>query len=118
MIELATHEPRIRRTCNEGEDMIERDHYAANDIKKRIVQLQNKWQTLKDKAQQRKHDLDDSLQAQQYFTDANEAESWMKEKEPIISNVDYGKDEDSAEVYFKLLQFSYSKIINFFFYNF
>jgi spectrin alpha len=36
------------------------------------------------------------LQAQQYFADANEAESWMKEKEPIISSVDYGKDEDSA----------------------
>lgn len=51
-----------------------------------------------DKAQQRKQDLEDSLQAQQYFADANEAESWMKEKEPIAANTDYGKDEDSAEV--------------------
>lgn len=47
---------------------------------------------------QRKQDLEDSLQAQQYFADANEAESWMKEKEPIAANTDYGKDEDSAEV--------------------
>ena len=103
MIELATHEPRIRKTCNEGEDMIQREHYAANEIKKRTVQLQTKWQVLKDKAQQRKLDLDDSLQAQQYFADANEAESWMKEKEPIISSVDYGKDEDSAEVGFHFI---------------
>ena len=51
-----------------------------------------------DKAQQRKQDLEDSLQAQQYFADANEAESWMREKEPIVGNPDYGKDEDSAEV--------------------
>ena len=51
-----------------------------------------------DKALQRKQDLEDSLQAQQYFADANEAESWMKEKEPIAANTDYGKDEDSAEV--------------------
>ena len=101
MIELATHEPRIRKTCNEGEDMIQREHYAANDIKKRIVQLQSKWQLLKDKAQQRRLDLDDSLQAQQYFADANESESWMKEKEPIVSSVDYGKDEDSAEALLK-----------------
>lgn len=42
--------------------------------------------------------MEDSLQAQQYFADANEAESWMKEKEPIAANTDYGKDEDSAEV--------------------
>ena len=53
---------------------------------------------IQDKAQQRKQDLEDSLQAQQYFADANEAESWMREKEPIVGNTDYGKDEDSAEV--------------------
>lgn len=47
---------------------------------------------------QRKQDLDDSHQAHQYFADANEAESWMKEKEPIVGSTDYGKDEDSAEV--------------------
>ena len=47
---------------------------------------------------QRKGDLEDSLQAQQYFADANEAETWMKEKEPIMGNTDYGRDEDSAEV--------------------
>lgn len=39
-----------------------------------------------------------SLQAQQYFSDAQEAESWMKEKEPLVSSGDYGKDEDSAQV--------------------
>jgi len=53
---------------------------------------------MQEKANQRKSDLDDSLQAQQYFADANEAESWMREKEPIVCNTDYGKDEDSAEV--------------------
>ena len=51
-----------------------------------------------EKAAKRKEDLDDSLQAQQYFADANEGESWMREKEPIVCNTDYGKDEDSAEV--------------------
>jgi hypothetical protein len=50
---------------------------------------------------QRKQDLEDSLQAHQYFADANEAESWMKEKEPIVCNTDYGKDEDSSEALLK-----------------
>ena len=45
--------------------------------------------------------MEDSLQAQQYFADANEAESWMREKEPIAANSDYGKDEDSAEALLK-----------------
>jgi len=101
MAELAGHEPRIRRTCNEAEDMIQRAHFASADVKKRVVALQTKWQMLKDKAQQRKLDLDDSLQAQQYFTDAAEAESWMREKEPIVDSKDYGKDEDAAEALLK-----------------
>lgn len=42
--------------------------------------------------------MEESLLAQQYFSDANEAELWMKEKEPIVASNDYGKDEDSAQV--------------------
>ena len=51
-----------------------------------------------DKAATRKGHLDDSLQAQQYLADVAEAESWLKEKEPIVTSGDYGKDEDSAQV--------------------
>ena len=67
MTELSGHEPRIRKTCNEAEDMIQRGHYASADVKKRCVALQNKWQMLRDKASQRKHDLDDSLQVRPFF---------------------------------------------------
>lgn len=45
--------------------------------------------------------MEDSLQAHQYYADANEAESWMREKEPMVANTDYGKDEDSSEALLK-----------------
>lgn len=67
-------------------------------MKAKLNELNQKWEALKAKASQRRQDLEDSLQAQQYFADANEAESWMREKEPIVGSTDYGKDEDSAEV--------------------
>lgn len=67
-------------------------------MKAKLNELNQKWESLKSKASQRRQDLEDSLQAQQYFADANEAESWMREKEPIVGSTDYGKDEDSAEV--------------------
>lgn len=73
-------------------------HFAADDVKAKLNDLNQKWESLKGKASQRRQDLEDSLQAQQYFADANEAESWMREKEPIVGSTDYGKDEDSAEV--------------------
>jgi len=68
------------------------------EIKTRTDALRHAWTSLRDKAEQRKKDLDDSLRCHQYLADANEAESWMKEKEPIAASPDYGKDEDSAEV--------------------
>ena len=36
----------------------------------------------------------------QYYADANEAESWMKEKDPLVSSVDYGRDGTTAKVSF------------------
>lgn len=32
----------------------------------------------------------------QYHADANEAESWIKEREPLVSSEDYGTNESSA----------------------
>ena len=51
-----------------------------------------------EKANNRKQDLEDSVQTQQYLSEASEAESWLLEKEPIACGMDYGKDEDTAQV--------------------
>ncbi|GFT44789.1 spectrin alpha chain [Nephila pilipes] len=97
LAEINNHENRVRSVCQSGEEMVQEGHFASNEIQKRLSNLNEKWQALKDKALQRKQDLEDSLQAHQYFADANEAESWMKEKEPIVGSQDFGKDEDSTE---------------------
>lgn len=34
----------------------------------------------------------------QYYSDSNDAESWMKEKMSVVSSEDYGRDEQSAMV--------------------
>ncbi|KAJ8038539.1 Spectrin alpha chain, non-erythrocytic 1 [Holothuria leucospilota] len=95
--EIKGHEPRINAVKKMGEEMIIEGHFAKDDIEARLTNLDEKWQNLKDKADQREHDLEDSLEAQQYFADADEAQDWLKSKEPIICSDDYGKDEDSAE---------------------
>lgn len=99
--ELGGHESRITAVSDQGREMVDEGHFASEDIQNRIEELQEKWGSLKDKAKQREQDLEDSLQAQRYFADANEAETWMREKEPIVGNTDYGKDEDSAEALLK-----------------
>ena len=50
------------------------------------------------KADERKIDLGEALLTHQYMADTQDAETWMNEKEPIVANIDYGKDEDTAQV--------------------
>lgn len=101
LAEINNHEPRVAAVCQAGSTMLQEGHFAGEEINQRLTALDEHWGQLKDKARQRKNDLDDSLQAHQYFADANEAESWMKEKRPIVMNGDYGKDEDSSEALLK-----------------
>lgn len=63
--------------------------------------LNDNWGDLLRKAEERRRKLEDSLQAHQYLADAAEAESWMREKEPLVCSQDYGKDEDSSEALLK-----------------
>lgn len=72
-------------------DLIEPKRRALND----------NWNDLLAKAEERRRNLEDSLQAHQYLADAAEAESWMKEKAPLVCSNDYGKDKDSSEALLK-----------------
>merc|ERR1719334_2633221 len=101
MAEINNHEPRIDAVSRTAQLMVEDGHFASDDIKTRLSSLHDHWNALKEKANQRRQDLEDSLQAHQYFADASEAESWMREKEPLTGNADYGKDEDASEALLK-----------------
>ena len=101
MAEINNHEPRIDAVSRTAQNMVEDGHFASDDIKNRLSTLHDHWNQLKEKSNQRKQDLDDSLQAHQYFADTSEAESWIKEKEPLAGNADYGKDEDASEALLK-----------------
>ena len=113
MVEINNHEPRIDAVSQAAQGMVEEGHFASDEIKTRLSHLHDHWNQLKEKAAQRKQDLDDSLQAHQYFADANEAESWMREKEGLAASTDYGKDEDSSEALLKRHQAFMSDLAGF-----
>lgn len=113
LAEINNHDSRIGAVVDAGKRMMEDEHFASDEIRYRVNNLYEHWVQLKEKANQRKQDLEDSLQAHQYYADANEAESWMKEKEPIVSGTDYGKDEDSSEALLKKHEALMSDLIAF-----
>jgi len=60
--------------------------------------LQDAWKDLQDKVQDRSRKLDLSLKTQQYFFEAEEVESWLSEKNDVLSSADYGRDHDAASI--------------------
>lgn len=55
-------------------------------------------ESLHARAIRRENDLKANVQLQQYLADLHEAEAWIKEKEPIVDNKNYGADEEAAGV--------------------
>lgn len=98
--EIKNYESNIEAINNRCDEMIGAGLFADLIEPKRQA-LNENWAKLLQKADQRRGKLEDSLQAHQYLADAAEAESWMREKEPIIASDDLGKDEDSTEALLK-----------------
>ena len=59
-------------------------------------QLRDGWSELNDQAAERSKKLELSLKAQQFFFEAGEVESWLTERNDVLSSTDYGRDRDAA----------------------
>ncbi|XP_058824690.1 spectrin beta chain, non-erythrocytic 1 isoform X6 [Topomyia yanbarensis] len=94
--EIYSQEPIISALVQRGQQMIRENHYAMEQIERQSNQLQQKLINLRNLTNIRRLRLLDAVESQQFYAEANEAESWLREKKPIISSHDYGKDEDSA----------------------
>nr|XP_004671146.2 spectrin alpha chain, erythrocytic 1 isoform X2 [Jaculus jaculus] len=96
LADIASHEPRIKVITERGNKMVEDGHFAAEEIASRVQSLNNNMESLHARAMRRQNDLEASVQFQQYLADLHEAEAWIREKEPIADNTNYGADEEAA----------------------
>ncbi|RZC41345.1 spectrin alpha chain, non-erythrocytic 1, partial [Asbolus verrucosus] len=94
--EIAGHQPVIDKTLQVGQNLVELNHPESAKIKELCDSLQNAWDELNTKAEERAQKLELSLKAQQFFFEANEVESWLNEKADVLASTDYGRDRDSA----------------------
>ncbi len=94
--EIKAHKNRLKKVTDSGAALISAKHPESNDIKTRIDSLKIQWDHLYELANQKTKQLSDAIEAFQYHADANEAESWIKEKMQLVTSEDYGKDEPSA----------------------
>ena len=99
--EIKFRMPRIDKMVSEGDQLVASKRFNQRENSKIINKcdtLQQKFVELKEVAQKRRTLLEDSYSSQQYFADANEAQSWMNDKMALVSlSSECGKDEASSQ---------------------
>ncbi|KAL5291928.1 SPTBN5 family protein [Megaselia abdita] len=111
--EIHSQEPLIVSLLNRGQQMIRDNHFAKNEVQSKCDLLQSKLVKVRDLAGIRRIRLLDAVESQMFYVEANEAETWMQEKKPVLSSPDYGRDEDSVLSHQKKLETIQRELNNF-----
>ncbi|XP_058844035.1 spectrin beta chain, non-erythrocytic 5-like [Acipenser ruthenus] len=95
--EVLSYKPLCSGVVKRGHDLCRKGHPNEREIRKWAETLQRQWQQLTDEVANRKTRLQAAVLIKQYFVDVNEADSWLRERQPLLTSEDCGKDESSAE---------------------
>ncbi|XP_064182150.1 spectrin beta chain, non-erythrocytic 1-like isoform X1 [Anguilla rostrata] len=84
--------------CNSmGNTLIENNHYAADEIREKLDQLQAKRDEINKKWQDKMEHLQILLEVLQFGRDASLAESWLAGHEPLVRAAELGANVDEVE---------------------
>lgn len=111
--EILSQEPTISAIIHRGQQMIQNGHFANADIEHQCNELQSKLVQTRDLSSVRRLRLLDAVESQMFYAEANECESWIKEKRPILISTDYGKNEDSVQSQQKKLEALQRELLTF-----
>lgn len=95
--EIKVRKPKSMQMADAGRKLVADKHLRSTEIRARIESLQEHWKALEELVQLRRRQLDDAAEAYQFYTDANETDSWLNEKMALVASDDYGVDEPSAQ---------------------
>ena len=91
----------IDQCADNGKALLAAQHSQSKKVSKKMGHVGELWVTLTTGIEQRTAALDNAVRAHEYVADANESESWIKEKEPLAKSTECGIDEQSAEALYQ-----------------
>ncbi|KAM6274075.1 spectrin beta chain, non-erythrocytic 5 [Porphyrio hochstetteri] len=96
-VECNSHRAVCADVMRRGWELTQKNPARQEDILRQRENLQKLWHQLQDEVADRKSRLQAAALIKQYFADIDEANSWLRERHPLLASKDYGKDESSAE---------------------
>ncbi|XP_028968283.1 spectrin beta chain-like [Galendromus occidentalis] len=96
--ELAMHEQQLLNCIQSGNDLIAEQPVGQTDkIAQRIQQVQESWDKLKELEALRAKRLNQAVAYHQFFTDADDVDTWMLDTLRVVSSEDVGRDEANVQ---------------------
>ncbi|CAF0910362.1 unnamed protein product [Didymodactylos carnosus] len=91
----------LEQLLNTGEQMIRQSHFGTPKISARLELLKQKWDNLIRESNERAKHLQESYDYYQFFSDADDIDTWMLDMLKLVSSEDIGRDELSAQTLLK-----------------
>ncbi|XP_045122381.1 spectrin beta chain-like isoform X4 [Portunus trituberculatus] len=95
--ELSSHEPQLMACVKIGEELIAQQHFGSDKIQERIDEIMGMWNNLKEKSANRKKRLTDAVDLHQFYTEADDVDTWMLDILRLVSSEDTGRDEATVQ---------------------
>ena len=83
--DVANHNTVVKALIEKGEQLIKSSHQQSQEIEGLVQELALRRDQLRDASSLRKLRLDDALQSQQFFIQCHEMNSWIVEKDLMVS---------------------------------
>ncbi|XP_019115051.2 spectrin beta chain, non-erythrocytic 1 isoform X2 [Larimichthys crocea] len=99
--EMSGRAAHLQQTIKQGEELVANNHFGADKIKERIQDIQEQWAALERLSAVRKARLQEACNQHQFQADADDIDTWMLDVLRIVSSVDVGHDEFSAQALVK-----------------
>ncbi|XP_066515119.1 spectrin family protein isoform X2 [Hoplias malabaricus] len=80
-----------------GNALLKNNHYASDEIREKLEQLQEKRDEINQKWQEKMDHLQIVLEVLQFSRDASVAESWLAGQEPLVRAAELGSNVDEVE---------------------
>lgn len=95
--DMASEEYRVIEVNQNGEKLINDSHPESESISRKRDELNEAWSRLKQLSVMRQEKLFGAHEIQRFNRDADEAISWINEKDVILSSDEYGRDLASIQ---------------------
>ena len=94
--DITTQAERAQILKSQAGTFLDEKHPDTTKIVAKISELDAACQNMESLSKKRLGRLEESLRVQEFYLQVEEEEAWIREKEPMASSQDYGKDISSV----------------------